>query len=141
METSDEKEWNAFMKKVFREVPVAAPSSDFTQTVLERISRETQAGPLPYKPLISKYVWMLLLAMFIIVTGLVYFGKIGMEIRLIPEELWGANPLSGMVDGIGDFDLSKTWIYAGIALALGVYVQLFYLKGHFDKRFSRPYAS
>ncbi len=113
-------------KKIIKDAGLEQPSSDFFSNVMEAIESETTSASMVFQPLISKKMWMLLIALTAAVLVLLFIFPVFSESSLI-------NPITIPEQFKFDFNLpemklSKTTIY-GVG-----FLSLFLLQIPFLKR-------
>lgn len=128
------KEIDAFAKKYVKEIPVTSPSVDFTSNLMGKIN-ELQAinAKMTYKPLISKKSWFVLLAAVVAVV-LIPFKSSEEELFTLPEinfSFLDKINFSGLLENI---QVSNSALYLALTFSGLIFIQIFYLKGVFEKR-------
>jgi hypothetical protein len=132
MRQSENKELEKLVDKMMQETALDVPSFDFTSKVMSRIQVVKEGQVTTYKPLIST-------GTFIVVFGLIFafcvylffngepsgqssFPTINYSV-LYKKSLWSG------------FSISKVTVYTVLASVAMFYIQIPFLKNHFDKRF------
>ena len=128
------KEIDAFAKKYVNEIPAESPSIDFTSNLMDKIN-EFQAvkEKITYKPLISKKGWFCILAT-VITAVLISVKSSKDELFTLPEMNFSFIEkinFSGLFENI---QVSNSTLYLAITFSALVFIQIFYLKGVFEKR-------
>ncbi len=78
MKTNEEKQLDSVVSKAIQKVAVKSPSDDFTQHLMHKINAaHASQTTMVYQPLISRHVWGLLGAIFILLIGYVGVQNIG----------------------------------------------------------------
>lgn len=135
-EAKQNKEINAFVKKYVNEIKLESPSADFTSHIMDAISDiDLVKRTVVYKPLISKKGWLLVVSILAAVL-IVPFRGIESKWITFPElnfSFLEKINFTGLLDG---FDISNTVLYTACLFAVLLSVQIFYLKGHFEKQLS-----
>ncbi|MBL4569007.1 MAG: hypothetical protein JKY69_04920 [Flavobacteriaceae bacterium] len=127
---------NAFTKKYLKDLELESPSVDFTANIMDVISViKTSDNAVTYKPLISKKGWFLV---FSILAAILIIPLRGVESKWVtlPElnfSFLEKISFTGLLDG---FTISNTVVYTVCLFAVLMTIQLFYLKGYFEKRLS-----
>ena len=135
-EVNKNQEINAFVKKYVSDLQLESPSTDFTSNIMDVILNiELSKSTVIYKPLISKKGWFLVLS---ILTAILIVPLRGVESKWItfPElnfSFLEKVNFTGLLDG---FTVSNTVVYTACLFALLLSIQLFYLKGYFEKQIS-----
>jgi hypothetical protein len=127
------EEIDAFAKKYVKEIPTESPSVDFTANLMHTISKLKMEKPTVYKPLISKKGWFLVFVAVIAVI-LVPFKSTEEGLFTLPEmdlSFFEKLNFSGLFESV---QVSNTTMYVAILFSVLVFVQIFYLKGYFEKR-------
>ena len=135
-EIKKDQKLNAFTKKYLKDLELESPSADFTANIMDVISAiKTSDSAVSYKPLISKKGWFLV---FTILASILIVPLRGVESKWIslPElnfSFLEKISFAGVLDG---FTISNTVVYTACLFAVLMTIQLFYLKGYFEKRLS-----
>lgn len=106
-----------------KELPLDAPSPDFTANVMERITAKTTVTQ--YQPLISKSAWIVISLLFLGALAWLYWNP---SSTLIPSETLSFLDKVEMGNPFKEMQLPKTVVYA-----MGVMV-LFLIQIPFLKR-------
>ena len=132
-----------WIKTGIREVGLETPSDDFTHQVLSKLPKQqVEHQRMVYEPLISKRVWVLIVATMIVVfayllgndvTGsgstTAYFD-VGMEVFKMPLDFSAFNFLN-------ELHLSDLFIYAVLLFSFFFCIQFVFLKRFFER--NTPY--
>ena len=127
------EELDAFAKKYIKEIPKETPSANFTTSIMDVISQLKPEKTIVYKPLISKKGWFLVAASIIAII-LIPFNTSEEGILSLPEMNFSfieKMSFSGLFESMS---VSTATLYAAILFSILVFVQIFYLKGYFEKR-------
>lgn len=127
------EEIDAFAKKYIKEIPAESPSKHFTANLMQTISQLEMVKPLTYKPLISKKGWFLVIAAVIAVV-LIPFKSTEEGLFSLPEmnfSFFEKLNFSGVLESV---QVSNTTLYVAILFSVLVFIQIFYLKGYFERR-------
>ena len=132
MEESKNKQLDVFFKEQIQEIPLEAPTKDFTKNVMQSIQLENVNSTM-YRPLISKKVWFVAAAAIIALFFIPFPQKEGGMLDKIPIDFSFVDQIS--LDGVfSGISVSNTTIYA-LLLFLGmIAIQIFYLKGYFERK-------
>lgn len=128
------EELDAFAKKYIKEIPSEAPSVNFTANLMQKITElETVKTTITYKPLISKKVWFLLVAAVLAIIFIPLSSSDESIISLPEMNLSFMEKLnfSGLFENVS---ISSNLMYLAIGFSALIFVQIFYLKGHFEKQ-------
>jgi hypothetical protein len=130
------EEIDAFAKKYLKEIPTETPSLDFTANLLHKIGQlEPVKKAIVFQPLISKKVWvalgiiLLISILLVLNTGNVSglkFPSYDLSTISFPELTFG-NLFSSI-------QISNSVLYLGLFFTCMFFIQIFYLKGVFEKR-------
>lgn len=128
------KEMDAFAKKYINEIPTEKPSLDFTSNLIDKINQlQATKSSIVYKPLISKKGWFVVFAAIFAVI-FIPFQSNKESLFTIPEinlSFLEKLNFSGLFDSI---QISSSVLYLAITFSVLVFVQILYLKGHFEKQ-------
>ena len=128
------EELDAFAKKYIKEIKVESPSKDFTANLMNILQQENS---LLYKatPLISKKVWYIIFAGIIALFFIPFkqSEKSTPFLDKIDFSFFEKIEFPSLFEGV-EFSFSTTTIYSFVFLALMVFIQVYMLKNHFDKR-------
>ena len=133
-EANKNQEINAFVKKYVSELKLESPSADFTSTIMDVVSDiDLAKSTVKYKPLISKKGWFLVIS---VLAAILIVPLRGVESKWItfPEMNFSfleKISFTGLLDG---FAISNTIVYSACLFAILISVQIFYLKGYFEKQ-------
>jgi len=131
------EEIHAFTKKYVQEIPVETPSLDFTSNLMQKIGElQPFKSAITYKPLISRKAWFIVFAA-IIAAVFIPFKSTKESIFTVPElnfSFLEKLNFSGMLENI---NVSNTTLYFTIIFSVLVSIQIFYLKGYFEKQINR----
>ncbi|GAA4957234.1 hypothetical protein [Algibacter aquimarinus] len=124
--------------KVIKEAAVESPSFNFTNSVMAEVNMLNQSKSIVYKPLISKYTWGVIFAVFIAL--LVYIVFFSSQTEVSPRSNW-FNAIDFSVisnnkasNAISNFSIPKVFAYAIILFGGMLCIQVPLLKYHFNKR-------
>ena len=135
MKDNTDKYFDDIAKKVIQEGSIESPSFNFTDSVMSQVLELNISHATVYKPLISKNTWFLILAVLIsVIDYTAYFGgqsESASWLSQINFDVFSNNGISNLLS----FNVSKTFTYAVVSLAIMVGVQVFFLKNHFNQRF------
>jgi hypothetical protein len=128
------EEIHAFTKKFVKEIPKEVPSLDFTANLMKKIGElEPLKSRITYKPLISIKGWFIVFAAVVAVV-LIPFKSGDESIFSLPELNFSFIEklnFSGLLDHV---TVSNTTLYLALIFSVLVFVQIFYLKGYFEKQ-------
>ncbi len=128
------EEIHAFTKKYVQEIQIETPSLDFTSNLMRKIGElQPFKSAITYKPLISKKAWFIVFTA-IISAVLIPFKSSEESIFSVPElnfSFLEKLNFTGLLDNI---NVSNTTLYFAITFSVLVSIQIFYLKGYFEKQ-------
>lgn len=128
------EEIHAFTKKYVKEIPIEKTSLDFTSNLMSKIVElQSLKKALVYKPLISKKGWFVVFSAIIAVV-LIPFNSNDEGVFTLPElnmSFVEKLNFSGLFEG---FNISSSMMYLALVFLALVLIQIFYLKGHFEKQ-------
>ncbi|CAI2766154.1 hypothetical protein [Flavobacterium collinsii] len=129
MKESD-KNLENLIDKMMSEIPLDAPSIDFTSKVMAQVLVAEQSKVKIYKPLISKFTW------FVIGFGLaalaVYASFFNGSNTTVETGSSYADKISTLFSGI---HFSENVLYAILVVPFMMLIQLGVLKNYFDKKY------
>ncbi len=132
MKEQEAKELENLVAKAMQKSSLEKPSFQFTDNVMAAVNAVQQTSVIHYRPLIPKYIWVVIAAAIIGFTAYLWFliqpaplnlptlSFDFMENNLLAKELTAFTP-------------SKITSYAVLLLALMLCVQIPMLKRYFDK--------
>ena len=128
------EEIHSFTKKYVKELKKETPSLDFTSNLMKKIGElETVKEAITYKPLISKKAWFIVFVAIIAVI-LFPFKSTDESLFTLPEinfSFLEKLSFGGLLDSV---NVSNTTLYLALTFLVLVGIQIFYLKGHFEKQ-------
>ena len=128
------EEMDAFTKKYVKEIPTETPSLDFTSNLMDKINQlQVAKSSITYKPLISKKGWFIVFAAIIAAVFIPFQSK-EEGLFTLPEfnlSFLEKFNFSGLFDSI---QVSNSVLYLAITFSILVFVQILYLKGHFERQ-------
>jgi hypothetical protein len=128
------EEIHAFTKKYVKEIPSETPSLDFTSNLMQKIGElQPFKSAITYNPLISKKAWFIVFAAIIAVV-LLPFKPNDESLFTLPEINFSFLEKLSFVGLLENINVSTTTLYLVVTFSVLVCIQLFYLKGHFEKQ-------
>ena len=122
-------------KKMIKETSIKSPSVDFTLSVMSQVS-ELKSSSITYKPLISKWGWLFITMMSLLLFGYILFTTNSTGSSSILSSLdFSILYKNKLFDTLSNFSMSKTFIYAVVLFGLMFSIQISLLKNHFNKRY------
>ncbi len=133
MEENKNKQLDAFLKKQIQDIPLESPSKDFTSNIMDVLQEKESVVTTIYKPLISKKVWIFVAAAIAAIFFIPFqdseeglLSKVSFDFSFL-EKL----NLSGILDGV---NVSSTSLYVAFFFTTMIFIQVVFLKNHFNKR-------
>jgi hypothetical protein len=135
MKENVDKQLDVLAKKILKNASLESPSFSFTEQVMSQVNALSDNEITTYKPLISKRIWLLISASFVLTIAYIMYTNSGSTsgwLNTIDLSVLTNNKLTSVVSG---FNMSQTAAYIIGLFALMICVQVTYLKHHFNKRF------
>ena len=130
MKPNEDKLLEKFVDTIMKDSVLETPSSDFTSKVMSQVLTTKTSEVYVYKPLISKYV-------FILVFGCL----ITLFFYLKPQTDNSINRLSDSVfyniNRMSLFSFSKITVYSVGITTLLLFIQILFLKKHFENQLEK----
>lgn len=134
MKESMDKHTENLTKKILQEAGHEAPSVDFTQLVMSKLEGVPIKSSISYKPIIPKYMRVLLgLGFIALIVYLTYTSgdSLGWTDK-VDFSFLSQNVLS---DLLANVTVSKTFLYTFIMFGLMLFFQITIIKRHHNKQF------
>lgn len=127
------KELDAFAKKYIKEIPSEKLSLDFTASLMKKIVLDNNLEVYKAKALISKKGWFLIVISILVVNFIPFKSSEKNFINLprLEFNFLDKNQFSNLFDSLS---VSNVTLYAVLFFGLLFFVQIIFLKKHFDKR-------
>lgn len=129
------EELDVFTKKYINEIKEETPSIDFTANIMDAIVQEEQSSIYKAVPLISKKVWFVLAG--ILAVSMLFVSKgTSLSWLKIPEvkiDYLSNIQLPNLFENI---TVSNLMLSACFFFTVMVFVQIYYLKNHFTRKFN-----
>lgn len=134
-ENKDIKELDAFTKKYINEIEAETPSIGFTANIMDAILKEEQSSIYKAAPLISKRVWFVLASILAVSILFVSKGASSswLQIPEIKMDYLSNIQLPNLFENI---TVSNLMLSACFFFTVMVFVQIYYLKNHFTRKFN-----
>lgn len=130
----DSNQLDNLTRKIVKDIPIESPSQDFTRNIMSAITAKS-ISKIKYAPLISWKSWAIAA---IILLGLFFIPTEKSENSVLNKVPFDFS-FSQLYDKLPEFEgfsASSTTIYAFLFLAVMISIQIFYLKGYFDRKLS-----
>ncbi len=137
MEDNKNKELDAFIHKVVKEVGFEKPAEGFTVSVLSKIELIAKKNSVEYTPIISKFTWVGIV--FLVITVFTYVILTNSAIETAGWlNILKLNKLTAFNTSLKmpKLFISNAYMYGCMGLAFFVGIQVFFLKHHFEKRYT-----
>lgn len=128
-------ELDIFAKKYIREIEEEKPSVDFTTTIMQTITQVEKVTVYDSTPLISKKMWFVLAGILGVCMFLVSKEK-SVEWLKMPKlklDYFSRFQFPNLFDNI---TVSNTMLYTCFFFTLMIFVQIYYLKNHFTRKYN-----
>lgn len=129
MKESD-KNLENLIDKMMAEETLQSPSANFTSNIMSQILVSEKAKVKPYKPLISRSVWIFIGVVLLFLAGYYTFFT-GTENNLETGKSY-SDKIAAVFSGI---HFSQTIFYAVLIVSFMTLVQVGVLKTYFDKKY------
>lgn len=123
-----------FLKKYLQEIDLESPNSNFTNNIMDTLLQEEKKTVLKNEPLISKKMWFVVYGFIAICVWLLYSDNTTSSIKFPSVDLSFLNKIQ-IPNLFDNLSISNTLFYAIAFFTAMVFVQIMYLKNHFNKRF------
>ena len=130
----DNEKLDAMLERLMRDEALESPSVNFTDKVMDKVYGIESSTVTVYKPLISKRVWLLIALSFVVLVAFVMLNNGSTDSQWL-SSLELPRPEFTLFDNI-NFQLSETFKYAVLFLAVMIGVQMTVIKSYFGRRFT-----
>lgn len=120
-------------KKIIKGADLESPSLDFTASVMSQV-KAVNSNVTVYKPLISKIGWVFIIASFLVLTVYLIFGTETESSSLLSSIDFSILSKNKITNTLTSFTIPKTFVYAIVLFGLMFWVQIPFLKHHFNQR-------
>ena len=133
MKEHSEPHFDELAKKAMKAASVQSPSVDFTANLMKQIEPIKIGTSTVYRPLISNYGWLAIIAVLIGVSAYMMFGNVegSALLETIDYSVISNNKVTDVLTGI---KFSKTFMYAIGLFGLVFFVQIPLMKHLMNKR-------
>ena len=131
MKANEDKLVENLVDHLMKDAALTSTSSDFTSKVMLQIAATQTSKTMVYKPLISKSVLLLILGGVVALFIFVILDK-------TPQKSWAENLDFSLIfeNSLNPFlKFSKITLYCAVFTTLLLFLQISFLKKHFDKNF------
>ena len=130
----DNEKLDAMLERLMRDEALESPSVNFTDKVMDKVYGIESSTVTVYKPLISKRVWLLIALSFVVLVAFVMLNNGSTDSQWLAS-LEVPRPEVTLFDNI-NFQLSGTFKYAVLFLAVMIGVQMTVIKSYYGRRFT-----
>ena len=130
----DNEKLDAMLERLMRDEALESPSVNFTDKVMDKVYGIESSTVTVYKPLISKRVWLLIALSFVVLVAFVMLNNGSTDSQWL-SSLELPRPEFTLFDNI-NFQLSGTFKYAVLFLAVMIGVQMTVIKSYYGRRFT-----
>ncbi|WP_347924717.1 hypothetical protein [Pontimicrobium sp. SW4] len=133
MKEHTEQHLDNLAKKTIKASTLKSPSIDFTANVMRSIEHISVGESIQYKPLITKYGWLGIIAVLIGVSLYMIFGNVegSTLLNTVDYSVISNNKVTNVLSGI---TFSKTVMYAIGFFGLVFFIQIPLMKHYMNKR-------
>ena len=136
MEKNENKEREAFYKKIIKESGLEEPPANFTASVISKIQKDDQKAEIfSYRPLIPRYVWWISAVLLAIFFGYAFLEHENLGLIDLPKWNLDFFSMERFVEVLNNFRLPDALLYGSLSLAIFISLQAYLLKTHWNKRF------
>lgn len=132
MEERENKELDAFVKRIMSSTELDSPSNDFLSHVMDNLPNKREKELIQYKPLISKPVWFVIGGLF-----LAFMGYLVSKTTMVNSS-WFSQIDFDQFFNLPAISFSTNWpqvvMYALLVLGLMLLVQVSWMKHFYNKR-------
>lgn len=125
---------DAFVKKYLKEIELQKPALNFTENVMSILAKESKIKVVKNEPLISKNIWFLVASFVGVCFYFVLKAKKSIGISF-PEVDFSFISKLEMPNFLSSVSVSNLMLLVFGLFTLFFFVQIFFLKNHFAKRF------
>lgn len=130
----DDKKIEDLVNKLMADDSLESAPLEFTKSVMSKVEALSESKPIVYKPLIPKYIWVLIAASFAGLVAYVFSSKSSESSSF--TERYNIPEVSFNLFESVPFDFTSTLMYATVLLAIMVCIQIPLLKQYFSQRLS-----
>lgn len=134
MKANTEKQMEALVSKMMKEVKLEKTSSDFTSQVMAQVLDIKLSKATVYKPLISKWVWYTILATITVLVIYLSFNNVQASSTWFDAYNFELLPKFSFLKLFTSLHFSKTTIYASVLLTLMLFIQIPIIKHIMNRR-------
>ncbi|MDP5230301.1 MAG: hypothetical protein NWQ38_07910 [Cellulophaga sp.] len=136
MEENNSNDFDIFLTKAIKEVGLEAPSENFTNNIMAKVSLKEETKIRPYEPLISNVGWLFILSSFALVMLTMMFYQQDKEDISSVTPIFDSIFNIKSVDAVFNIEISEVTSYAVLGLVFFLYVQVYLVKKFRNKQFA-----
>ncbi len=123
-----------FLREYLKEIKLEVPKSNFTDNIMDVLLKEEKKIVLKPEPLISKKIWFLLSGL---IASSFWFLLKGKSTTTLAFPKLDLNFLSKIqiTNFFENISMSNTLFYVITFFTIMIFVQIMYLKNHFDSKY------
>jgi hypothetical protein len=137
MDRNTDKHIEKLVDKMMKETTLEKPSINFTDRVMSQVEAVAKPSGVVYQPLISKKIWLLIAIGFIALLLFSFFGTQSESKGWFDALNFNMDSVNKFFNVIPKVTFSKTTFYALIMLSVMIFIQIPFLKHHFNQRFEQ----
>ena len=126
-------ELDAFTKKYVKEIKEEKPSFNFTASIMNALENQEEKVIVKTTVLISKKVWFLIAAIFITIV-LIPFKQSEQRLIEFPQIDFAMLEKYQLSNIFNSISISNITFSAVLLFGLMIFIQVIFLKNHFEKR-------
>lgn len=134
MKTDEDKLLEKFLDNVLKDSALETPSIDFTTEVMSKVELTKKSNVFVYMPLISKPIFVLIFGCFIVLF-IYFFKNSETQTDSWVNYLYFRTFFSNYSTSL--FNFSKITIYSVVFVTLLLFIQISFLKKHFDNQINQ----
>jgi hypothetical protein len=133
MKANEDKHLEEFADKLMNETSLERPSTEFTSKVMSQVLAADKSTATLYKPLISKKVWFIIFAAIIALMGYLIIN-VDAQADSWLDQINFNEINNDIIKNYAGFKFSDITVYAVVLLTAMLFMQIIFLKSHFNKR-------
>jgi len=134
METNDDKKLDQLIGKYIRLTSLDSPSQGFEERIMQKLRTAKILNKTPYKPLISKFTWSLLVLTFLTLVTYVMVTSEGENYLWLKNINYEPVFVGSFFKSFDQLKFSSITFYSLICFCIVLAIQLPVLKHYFDKQ-------
>lgn len=134
MKPNEDKLLEKFVDTIMKDSVLETPSSDFTTKVMSQVLTQKTSDVYVYKPLISKQVFIIIFGSFILLFMYLFSNGGIQNDNLINYKYFN---FFQNINLMSLYNFPKITIYAVVLATLMLFIQISFLKKHFDNQLDK----